>query len=439
LRNRSASPHASGWQYTAHMKLRTAIAVLAILAAGVAHATPEILVTALHGMQWQVRYDFAEAVTSMQFMRAPDDSRPRTWLPDHGFEIVKTEAGDVARRKDGAAFRTVRFRMSPTYSVLPKDYAPFSPFGDGGMLFHTGRLFACAGHCSDDESWSMDLWADDEDRILLDGKALQARAHWKDSGEGRVVYVGKGRAQQTDDFVAVIDAALPDDIRGRLLLQLPRFMHLFSSKLGALPRRPMLFVSYDTSHAPGWGQQGGVLRDQVFTHFYGSKWPDKVRKPEFADELAWHLAHEAAHLYQRGVFAQEPGDAWIHEGAAEALAAIAMQPESGEFVRSTRETAASKCAALIGEKSIREAIAAGKFEAAYKCGMLLHLTVDARIRTATGEDGLYAVWGDYLGRLSRKDAVHGETLYLEAISAVGGADTAAWLRNAVATPGWRAD
>jgi hypothetical protein len=71
--------------------------------------------------------------------------------------------------------------------------------------------------------------------------------------------------------------------------------------------------------------------------------------------------------------------------------------------------------------------------------MLLHLTVDARIRTATGKDGLYAVWGDYLGRLARKNAVHGETLYLEAISAVGGADTAAWLRNAVATPGWRAD
>ena len=60
------------------MKLRTAFTVLAFLTAGVAHATPEILVTALHGMQWQVRYDFAEPVTSMQFVRVPDDSRPRT-------------------------------------------------------------------------------------------------------------------------------------------------------------------------------------------------------------------------------------------------------------------------------------------------------------------------------------------------------------------------
>lgn len=421
------------------MKPCSVFAVLASLAAGVTHATPEILVTALHGMQWQARYDLTEPVTSLQFARSPDDSRPRTWLPDQGFEIVKTASGDVARRKDGAAFRTVRFRMSPTYSSLPMDYAPFSPFGDGGMLFHTGRLFACAGSCVDDESWSMDLRADDEDRIVLDGKTLQARARWTDRDEGRVVYVGMGLPQQTDDFAAVIDAALPDDVRGRLLLQLPRFMHLFSSKLGTLPRRPMLFVSYDVSHPTGWGQQGGVLPDQIFTHFYGSKWPDKMRKPAFADELAWHLAHEAAHLYQRGEFAQAAGDAWIHEGAAEAFAAIAMQPTAAAFVRSTRDTAARKCAELIGESSIRDAIAAGKSQAAYSCGLLLNLAVDAKVRTATGKDGLYAVWGNYLGRLSRKDAVNGEALYLEAISAVGGADTAAWLRNAVATPRWRVD
>lgn len=422
------------------MKPCSVFAVLASLAAGVAHATPEILVTALHGMQWQVRYDLTEPVTSLQFVRSPDDSRPRTWLPDQGFEIVKTEGGDVARRQDGAAFRTVRFRMAPTYSVLPMDYAPFSPFGDGGMLFHTARLFACADRCSGDESWTMDLWADDEDRIVLNGKTLQARAHWTDRGEGRVVYVGKSLPQQARDFVAIIDTALPEDVRGRLLVQLPQFMHLFSSKLGALSRRPMLFVSYDVSHPKGWGQQGGVLPDQVFTHFYGGKWPEEILKPAFADKLAWHLAHEAAHLYQRATVAQAVGgDEWIHEGAAEALAAIAMQSAADAFVRSARETAARQCAELIGERSIRETIVAGKSQAAYSCGLLLNLTVDAKVRTATGSDGLYAVWNEYLRRLSRKDAVSGAALYLEAISQVGGADTAAWLRNAVATPGWRPD
>jgi hypothetical protein len=58
---------------TVSMKPCSLFAVLAGLAASAAHATPEILVTALHGMQWQVRYDMTEPVTSLQFVRSPDD------------------------------------------------------------------------------------------------------------------------------------------------------------------------------------------------------------------------------------------------------------------------------------------------------------------------------------------------------------------------------
>jgi hypothetical protein len=111
--------------------------------------------------------------------------------------------------------------MSPTYSVLPKEYAPFSPFGDGGMLFHTGRFFACQDRCPADASWSMYLSAATEDQIILDGKALKAQAHWIDRDDGRSVYVGKNVPQQTDDFIAVLDATLPERIRGQLLAQLP--------------------------------------------------------------------------------------------------------------------------------------------------------------------------------------------------------------------------
>ena len=64
----------------------------------------------------------------------------------------------------------------------------------------------------------------------------------------------------------------------------------------------MLYVSYDASHPKGRGRQGGVLPDQVFIHFYGGKWPEEMEKPGFADELAWHFAHEAAHLYHRRLY-----------------------------------------------------------------------------------------------------------------------------------------
>ncbi|HJY06665.1 MAG TPA: hypothetical protein VJ323_10115, partial [Bryobacteraceae bacterium] len=354
--------------------------------------------------------------------------------PDQGFEIVTTDRGEVARRKDGAAFRTVRFRMSPTYSVLPKEYAPFSPFGDGGMLFHTGRFFACQDRCPADASWSMYLWAASEDRIILDGKAMKAQAQWIDSDDGRSVYVGKNVPQQTEDFIAVLDAALPERIRGQLLAQLPEFMHLFSGKLGVLPIRPMLFVSYDVSHPKGWGRQGGVLPGQVFVHFYGSKWPAEMEKPGFPDELAWHLAHEAAHLYQ-GSTSTESGDAWITEGGAEALAAMALRADASAYVQSTEEKAPGECREFLKGRSVRETIAAGTYDAAYSCGMLINLAIDSKVRLATKHDGLYAVWRNYLRRASKGGSVVSTAAYLEAVSDIGDADLAEWVQKAVAEQG----
>ncbi|MBB6095933.1 hypothetical protein HNQ60_004824 [Povalibacter uvarum] len=411
-----------------------AIACIASTVVQAASPAPEILVTALRGKQWQVRYDFAQPVDKVEFKFSPDDSRVRTWLPDQGFEIVTTDRGEVARRKDGAHFSTVRFRMSPTYSVLPKNYAPFSPFGDGGMLFHTGRFFACQDSCPDDASWSMSLWAATEDQIILNGKAMKAQAHWVDGGDGRSVYVGNNVPQQTDDFIAVIDTALPERIRAQLLEQLPEFMHLFSGKLGALPTRPMLFVSYDVSHPKGWGRQGGVLPAQVFIHFYGSKWPAEMEKPNFPDELAWHFAHEAAHLYQRHT-STTSGDDWITEGSAEAFAAMALSADASAYVQSAEGEARGKCRELLKGRSVREAIAAGTFDVAYSCGMLINLAIDSRIRLATKNDGLYAVWRNHLGRASSNESVVSRAAYLEAISDVGNADIAEWVEKAVTDQG----
>jgi hypothetical protein len=419
------------------MRIANFFLAIACLASGVVQAaspTPEILVTALRGMQWQVRYDFAQPVDKLEFKSSPDDSRGRTWLPDQGFEIVTTDRGEVARRKDGAQFRTVRFRMSPTYSFLPKEYAPFSPFGDGGMLFHTGRLFACPDRCPADASWSMYLWAATDDQIILDGKVLKAEAHWIDRDDGRSIYVGKSVPQQTDDFIAVIDTALPERIRSQLLAQLPQFMHLFSGKLGALPTRPMLFVSYDASHPKGWGRQGGVLPAQVFIHFYGSKWPAEMEKPDFSNDLAWHFAHEAAHLYQRHT-STTPGDDWITEGSAEAFAAMALRTDAAAYVKSAEEKARAQCREFLKGRSVHDAIAAGAFDAAYSCGMLINLAIDSRIRLATKHDGICAVWRNYLRRPANNGSVVSTAAYLEAVSEVGDADIAAWVQKAVAEEG----
>src|SRR3954451_9705449 len=85
----------------------------------------EILITAFHGKQWQVRYDLPHPTREMVFARSPDDSRKQTWLADELFEIVETDHGEAVRRKDGAEFTTLRNRMSAEYRVLPNDFSPF--------------------------------------------------------------------------------------------------------------------------------------------------------------------------------------------------------------------------------------------------------------------------------------------------------------------------
>jgi hypothetical protein len=414
------------------MRLRFWIALLFFAPALATSATPEILVTAFHGKQWQVRYDFDAPVTSFRFARTPDDSRSRDWLPDIGFEIASNDGADLVRRKDGAAFTSVRFRMNPAYRVLPQDYAPFSPFSDGATLFHTGRFFACTEKCAEDATWKMTLWAGAEDRIVLDGRVVRAEASWIDTADGQVIYVGTQTPVQTRDFVTVIDPGVPEQIRSQLLVQLPRLMHTFAQKFGALPTKPTLFVSYDARHPQGWGRQGGVLPGQVFTHFYGSKWVEEMQKDSFADELSWHLAHEAAHLYQHQQFSNE--DPWIHEGSAEAFAALALQSEIPAYVEAKRSSAAEACRDQRKGKSIRDAIAAGTFDAAYSCGLLVNLEIDAAVRKSENHDGLFAVWKNYLGLLKKKGATADEATYLEAIEAVGSKELADWTRATVKAP-----
>ncbi|HEU4653642.1 MAG TPA: hypothetical protein VFS47_06625 [Steroidobacteraceae bacterium] len=405
-----------------------AFAALTILANNSNAAAPpaaDILITAFHDKQWQVRYDLPHPTKEMVFARSPDDSRERAWLPDELFEIVETDHGEAVRRKDGREFTTLRIRMSAEYRVLPNDYAPFSPFGDGGMLFHTGRYFACGGVCSKDASWSMSLWADPKDSIVLNGKPESYYAEWKDSRDGTFVYVGKNIGKESNGFTAIIDRALPDAVRSSLLTELPRSIEDFSANLGKLEDRTIVFASYDEAYRPGWGRQGDVLGNEIATHIYGNHWRDEMQKPDFALDLAWYFAHETAHLYQRQLYPSGPGDAWIHEGSAEAFAAIALRNRGAAeaaYVAERVGRAEQKCTQDLSEKTLQDVLSADTqdLSAAYSCGLLLSLYIDEQIRTR-GKDGLYAVWRNYL-RVARSRDHRSRAAYLAAIGVNGGAD-----------------
>lgn len=417
-------------------------AILATLAACITPPTadPAAAVTRISlstpiasDQKWLATYSMSSPVAELVFMRQPDDSRTRDWTPSPGFEIVRTDGVERLRRPDGKLFQNVVIAMLPAYRDLPMDYAPFSPFGDGGLLAYTGRFFACPTQCPDDATFQMALTAPG-DAILVDGVRYRDKAEWTDSAEGRSIYVGETAPVETPDFLAVIDTALPDAIRTQLAADLPGFMRFFAGHMGALPERPMLFASYDVKHQGGWGRQGGTLPGQVFVHFYGPNWPAEMVKPGFSADLSWHFAHEAAHLYQSQIYVGDEDAAWIHEGGAEAFAAIALRAQGqGQAADAHISASAKTCHDKIAGRSIRAALSAGEYEVAYACGLQINLGLDAELRRiAPTSDGLFSVWRVYRDAVAGRAATTGD--FYAAIAKVGNAATAAFVREAVDAP-----
>ena len=93
--------------------------------------------------EWTVTYRLDKPAEQIVFLRNPDRSRTTRWLPqDSDIEIAYDDAShqEVVRSQSGKPLTTVTFLLTPTYKHLGKDYAPFSPFSDGGNAIHTGRL-----------------------------------------------------------------------------------------------------------------------------------------------------------------------------------------------------------------------------------------------------------------------------------------------------------
>lgn len=383
---------------------------------------------------WVVGYILKAPARELVFARQPDDSRTTDWRPGPGLEIVRIDGKERLRRIDGRALDDmILLSMPAAYRHLPMDYAPFSPFGDGGLLVYTGRFIACPGECADDDAWKIVLSAPD-DTILVDGVRYQDRAEWTDSAEGRNIYIGNTTPVETPDFLAVIDAALPDKIRTQLAADMPGFMHYFADRMGALPERPMLFASYDLRPQNGYGRQGGTLPGQVFVHFYGPNWTEEMAKPAFVGDLAWHFAHEAAHLFQSQIYIDAEDASWVHEGGAEAFAAIALRAQGqGKEADAHIAASAKTCHTKLAGRSIRAALSAGEYEVAYACGLQINLGLDAELRRIAPEsDGLFSVWREYRTAVKGRAATTED--FYAAIASVGTPATAAFVREAVDAP-----
>ena len=279
---------------------------------------------------WRASYALSAPALSLRFARNPDDSRKTRWQVEDGYEITHIDGADYLKRKDGAEF-TSAFVIAPArYAVLQKGYAPFSPYTDGGLLIYSGQFQACAGpdECPDGAAWPLTVTPPNGAHIIVEGAAHESSVTFTESGDGTNIYVGEGEPIASSHFIAVVDASLPEEVNDALHSLLPPLMDYFTERLGPLPERPMLFASLDPN-APkgsGYSSQGGTLPNQIFIHLYGEQWAHNASE-KLAGFLPWFFAHEVGHLFQNarsGYAGYEMEQSWIHEGGADALAALTI-------------------------------------------------------------------------------------------------------------------
>lgn len=351
---------------------------------------------------WSVSYQSSGPVKKLAFKRNPDNSRQKRWTPlSDDFQISYEAEQEFIGRKDGTSFTTVSFDLQATYTHLPKDYGPFSPFSDGGILVHSGRFFVCDAECTDEDiKWKFSLSAPAGDHIILQGQVKSNSVNWQAKDDGQNIYVGQQLPIDTDQIIAVVDEVLPQKLKSALNAAFPRMMRYFERNLGKLPRKPMLFASYGETQGGSYGSQGGTLPDQVFMHWYGNQLNNLMKDESYINEMTWFYAHEAGHLYQKnkGV-AQNEQHAWIHEGHADQLAAMALRalfPELKPYVAERLKQAQDQCFTGLEKMALNEASSKDRFDLHYACGLHIHDSIDRTMREADrNSKGAITLWNAY--------------------------------------------
>ena len=345
-----------------------------------------------------IRFSTDRPTAALHFADDLGGYRQREWRPvEPGFRWViepadpnlGTRQGERIERTDGRPFASVSVTVEQRYRALPKSYAPFSPFSDGGVLIYSGNLHAClAAPCSGEGPANVQIIAPGR-QVRVAGQVAADNARFVSGDDGTNIYIGNRAPVSANGVEAIIDPALPASVGRELAESLPAATRYYAARYGALSFTPALFVSIDPRPQPDGhvSTQGGTLPGQIFMHFDGAGGRDRFeRDPNWLD---WFFAHEVAHMFQRDKTGNRSGDdtiAWMHEGGADAMAAIvSLDRHHANYVRTRLTTAGRDCAAALDAGPLTSATARGAFDAHYACGLIAHLALDADLR-ARGAD-----------------------------------------------------
>ena len=365
--------------------------------------------------QWRIHYVFDSPHAALFFSRSSGNYREETWKPvTSGVTMERLDGFDAILMDE--PMTEVEFTFTPYTNTVPKDYTPFIPFSDGGLAVYTGQFellpetnrASIAALHGDIDQWKGEqpmfaVRVESDQPMVHDGEVRKKEAVQVSRGDGTYIYLGDAAPVRGKDMTGIIDPGLPEWLKRRVEPELGSIFDanraLWGEGLGQ--KATVLFAFRGFGHS-GFSNKGGAVNSLLALESSG----DGLRY--FRDDILiyfrWFFAHEIVHLFQNrnGVSTANRSDAWMTEGAANAMAISVLKKigvADDEFALDKYGKAINDCIGYLGDGPLIEAAQRGQFDAFYTCGDLVAQMTDA----ALANDDLFSFWNALLGRGAEAD------------------------------------
>ena len=271
-------------------------------------------------------------------------------------------------------------------------------------------------------------------QVVAFGEHTKVLSEWRSPlTHPAFIYMGPLEPVETPDVMAVVDPDAPQWIIDEFYELTPRvFAHLAGAFGFSLATKPNLFLAAPLGEDEGrLSYAGDALPGQFQITLAGAAWKNRTRQA--LDIFRSSTVHEAVHLWQAGARPKGKGEvAWIHEGAADAIAAEVLlainywdETDYAEFFVGARDD----CAEGLELGSLARARKRRNFRAMYACGHVIAVAVStAEQRTVT------EFWRAFIS-LSEDQNGYTEKTYFELVrERTGNAQFVDQLRYFVRTP-----
>ena len=382
----------------------------------------------------RIIYDLKKRRRDLIFGELEAGHRERRWkIETPGFKLLRLKDGDRIHRTDGEKFDQVVVVALPDLIRIPKNYQPIARYGEGGVMVYTGHFWPMNGR-GGRVNTTFSFAPVEGAKVVAFGERADSLDDWRSPmAHPAFVYMGPLAPAETAEVMAVVDPAAPDWIAAEFHELTPRiFAHLSGIFDFSLETKPNLFLAAPLGNDDGrLSYSGDALPAQFQITLEGGAWREQSDKA--LGIFRRSTIHEAVHLWQAAARpSTEVVAEWIHEGAADAIAAetlVALGLWSAEEYQAAFDGARAECARELKDGPLATAGERRRYRALYACGQVIAVAVSwAEEDTASG------FWKAFIAGAKDRDGYTDDDFYDLVAERTGDKEFVAALRYFVRTP-----